>query len=89
MLEEIIRETSFYMPAGCDRCDGKGYSGKIALAEVLPFSHGVQNLLLAGLPAERTVEQLAEEHLYPAFQSVRELLRRGMVTYDDVLPFFR
>lgn len=89
MLEEIIRETSFYMPAGCDRCDGKGYSGKIALAEALPFSHGVQNLLLAGLPAERTVEQLAEEHIYPALQSVRELLRRGMVTYDDVLPFFR
>lgn len=89
MLEEIIRETSFYMPAGCDRCDGKGYSGKIALAEALPFSHGVRTLLLAGLPAERTIEQLAEEHLYPAFQSVRELLRRGMVTYDDVLPFFR
>lgn len=89
MLEEVIRETAFYMPAGCDRCDGKGYSGKIALAEALPFSQGVQNLLLAGLPVERTVEQLAEEHLYPAFRSVRELLRRGMVTYDDILPFFR
>ena len=89
MLEEIIRKTSFYMPAGCDRCAGKGYSGKIALAEALPFSHGVQSLLLAGLPVDRTVEQLTEEHLYPAFPSVRELLGRGMVAYDDILPFFR
>lgn len=88
LLGEIIRDTSFYMPAGCGRCAGRGFSGKMALAEVLPFTHGVQNLLLSGLPVEETIERLAEEHLYTAVQSIRELLRRGMVTYDDILPFF-
>lgn len=88
LLGEIIRDTSFYMPAGCGRCAGRGFSGKMALAEVLPFTHGVQNLLLGGLPVEETIERLAEEHLYTAVQSIRELLRRGMVTYDDILPFF-
>lgn len=87
-LGEIIRDTSFYMPAGCDRCAGRGFSGKIALVEVLPFTHGVQNLLLAGLALEETIERLAEEHLYTAVESIRELLRRGMVTYDDIRPFF-
>lgn len=88
LLGEIIRDTSFYMPAGCGRCAGRGFSGKMALAEVLPFTHGVQNLLLGDLPVEETIERLAEEHLYTAVQSIRELLRRGMVPYDDVLPFF-
>jgi len=88
LLGEIIGDTSFYMPGGCGRCSGRGFSGKMALAEVLPFTHGVQNLLLAGLPVEETIERLAEEHLYTAVQSIRELLRRGMVTYDDILPFF-
>jgi len=88
LLGEIIGDTSFYMAAGCGRCAGRGFSGKMALAEVLPFTHGVQNLLLAGLPPEETIDRLAEEHLYTAVQSIRELLRRGMVTYDDILPFF-
>lgn len=89
LLAEIIRDSSFYIPAGCGRCAGKGFSGKIALAEVLPFTHGVQNLILSDLPVEKTIERLAEEHLCTAVQSIRELLRRGMIPYDDILPFFR
>lgn len=88
LLVGIIEDTSFYMPAGCGRCAGRGFSGKMALAEILPFTHGVQNLLLAGLPVEETIDRIAEEHLYTAVQSIRELLRRGMVTYDDILPYF-
>jgi len=88
-LGEIIRDNSFYMPAGCERCAGRGFSGKMALAEVLPFSHGVQNLFLAGLPAEETIDRLLEEHLYTAEPLIGELLRRGMITYDDIVPFFR
>lgn len=88
LLREIVRDSSFFMHGGCDRCGGTGVSGKMALAEVLPFTHGVQNLVLAGRPAEETFEILAREHLYTAAQSIRELLRRGMVTYDDILPFF-
>ncbi|GAB4368591.1 MAG: type IV-A pilus assembly ATPase PilB [Deltaproteobacteria bacterium] len=88
-LVEIIREHSFFMPAGCERCEGRGFSGKMALAEVLPFTHGVQNLFLEGLSIEETVDRLFEEHFYPADPSIRELLRRGMITYDDIVPFFR
>jgi len=88
-LGEIIRDSSFYMPAGCEGCGGKGFSGKMALAEVLPFTHGVRNLVMAGLPVEETIDRLFEEHLYTADPSIRELLRRGMITYDDIVPFFR
>lgn len=88
-LAEIIRDHSFYMPAGCERCGGRGFSGKMALAEVLPFTHGVQNLFLEGLPAGETIDRLFEEHLYPADPSIRDLLRRGMIAYDDIVPFFR
>jgi hypothetical protein len=30
-----------------------------------------------------------DEDLYSTTQSVQEMLRRGMVTYEDVAPFFR
>ena len=37
-LETMIREVSFYVHAGCPRCQGTGYSGKMALFDLLPFT---------------------------------------------------
>ncbi len=88
-LEAIIRETSFYVQAGCPRCQGSGYSGRMALFDMLPFTPGVQSRLLSDAPFEERLSRILEENLQPVFPSVEDLLRRGMVTFDDVLPFFR
>lgn len=88
-LEPILREVSFFVHGGCSRCRGTGYSGKIALFDLLPMTPGVQALILADAPPEERIERIVDEHLQSAFPSVEDLLRRGMVTFDDVLPFFR
>lgn len=88
-LEALIRDTSFYVPSGCSQCSGKGFSGKMALVEMVPFTHGVQNVVLSDAPIDERLGRLAEENLYPAFHSVKDLLQRGLVTFDDVLPFLR
>lgn len=88
-FEPIIREISFYVQGGCSRCHGTGYSGKMALFDMLPFTPGVQSLLLSDAPFEERLTRIVEENLRSAFPSVEDLLRRGMVTFDDVLPFFR
>jgi type II secretory ATPase GspE/PulE/Tfp pilus assembly ATPase PilB-like protein len=88
-LEEIIEEASFFVPAGCPRCKGTGYSGKMALVELLPFTPAVENLVSTDTWLEEKLTLLLQEDFYSAVFSVHDLLRRGMVTYDDVLPFFR
>lgn len=88
-LERIVEEASFYVPTGCDRCKGTGYSGKMALVELLPFTPGVENLVSSETWLEEKLGLLLEEDFYSALLSVHDLLRRGMVTYDDVLPLFR
>jgi type IV pilus assembly protein PilB len=88
-LERIIEESSFYVPAGCERCKGKGYSGKMALVELLPFTPGVENIVASDVWLEEKLGRLLEEDFYSAIRSVEDLLLRGMVTYDEVLPFFR
>jgi type II secretory ATPase GspE/PulE/Tfp pilus assembly ATPase PilB-like protein len=88
-LESMLREVSFYVPAGCPRCQGTGYSGKMALFDLLPFTPSVQNQVLSDAPLEERLARIVEENLQAAFPSVEDLLRRGMVTFDDVLPFFR
>jgi len=88
-LERIVEEASFYIPAGCSRCGGTGFSGKMALVELLPFTPAVENLVASDASLEEKLGLLLQEDFYSAVQSVHDLLRRGMVTFDDVLPFFR
>jgi hypothetical protein len=61
----------------------------MALFDLLPFAPGVQNQILSDAPLEERLSRIIEENLQSAFPSVEDLLRRGMVTFDDVLPFFR
>jgi hypothetical protein len=88
-LEPMVREVSFYVHAGCSRCQETGYSGKMALFDLLPFTPSVQNQVLSEAPLEERMARIVEENLQAAYSSAEDLLRRGMVTFDDVLPFFR
>jgi type II secretory ATPase GspE/PulE/Tfp pilus assembly ATPase PilB-like protein len=86
-MEQIIRESDFYLPAGCPACNGAGYSGKMAMIEMVPFTPGVGNIIVSGMDIEEKMSLIISEDFYPAVESVYDLLRRGMITYDDILPF--
>jgi type IV pilus assembly protein PilB len=88
-LRMMVREVTFYVPAGCSRCHETGFSGKMALFDLLPFTPGVQNEILSDTPVKKKLARVVEENSQPVFSSVEDLLRRGMVTFEDVLPFFR
>ena len=61
----------------------------MALVELLPFTPAVENLVASDASLEEKLGLLLQEDFYSAVQSVHDLLRRGMVTFEDVLPFFR
>ncbi len=88
-LRGIVEGASFYQPAGCPKCRGKGFSGKIAVLDVLPFTPGVRHRLLEAAEGDGEIERVVAENALPAFRSAADLLGRGMVTFDDVLPFIR
>jgi type IV pilus assembly protein PilB len=88
-LERIVADASFFLPSGCPKCGGTGYSGRMALIEMVPFTPGVQNIVASEDTLDEKLSRLMEEELYSAAQSVQEMLQRGMVTYGDVAPFFR
>jgi type IV pilus assembly protein PilB len=45
-------EVEAYEPAGCRRCGGSGYRGRIGLYEVMPISPEIQTMALERRPAE-------------------------------------
>jgi type IV pilus assembly protein PilB len=88
-LDRIVEDASFFLPSGCPKCGGTGYSGRMALIDLIPFTPGVQNIVASEATLEEKLSRLMEEDLYSTAQSVQDMLRRGMVTYEDVAPFFR
>ena len=61
----------------------------MCIRDRIPFTPGVQNIVASEGTLEEKLSRLMEEDLYSAAQSVQEMLKHGMVTYEDVAPFFR
>ena len=88
-LEPVASEASLYVPGGCPRCQETGYAGKMALFELLPFTPMVQSMVSSNALLSDKIENLVGDDFHSAALPAQDLLRRGMVTYDDILPFFR
>jgi len=58
--------------AGCDRCNGSGYKGRVGIYQVMPVSEEMQRLILTGGNVIDIAEQAARE-------GVRDLRRSGML----------
>ena len=43
--EEELQNVTIYEPVGCDHCR-KGYKGRVAIHEVLPFTHDIRRIIL-------------------------------------------
>src|SRR5438874_2868556 len=50
LLEKLVlgekKDVVFYHGSGCDRCKGRGYSGRAALIEALPVSETIRRLII-------------------------------------------
>jgi hypothetical protein len=53
------------------------------------ISSAVENLVSSDAGLEEKLGLLLRDDFYSAVLTAQDLLRRGMVTYDDGLPFFR
>ncbi|ODS98873.1 MAG: type IV-A pilus assembly ATPase PilB [Lautropia sp. SCN 69-89] len=61
-----------YRPAGCERCNGSGYKGRVGIYQVMPVSEETQKIILAGGNALQIARQAQIE-------GVRDLRRSGLV----------
>ncbi|MDE2663185.1 MAG: ATPase, T2SS/T4P/T4SS family [Gemmatimonadota bacterium] len=78
-------QDAFYRGAGCDSCDGSGYSGRQGLYEVLPMSPAIRRLVLAGASSEEIERRAAKEGMITLRQDGFAKARRGIATLEDVL----
>jgi type IV pilus assembly protein PilB len=83
-IPELIGET-FYRGAGCDRCKGRGYSGRAAVLEVLPVSEAIRRLIVKRAPASVIKNQAVQEGMKTLRMAGIDKAREGITTLEEVL----
>jgi type IV pilus assembly protein PilB len=83
-IPELVGET-FYRGAGCDRCKGRGYSGRAAILEVLPISEAVLRLIVKRATASVIKNQAVQEGMKTLRMAGIDKAREGITTLEEVL----
>ena len=73
-----------FHPRGCRKCDGAGYRGRTVVAEVLPLSASIRELILARGGAAAVRSQAESEGMVSLRQNALELVASGVTTLSEV-----
>ena len=71
-------------PSGCRKCDGAGYRGRTVVAEVLPLSASIRELILARAGVGAIRAQAESEGMVPLRRNALDLVARGVTTLSEV-----
>ncbi|MEO1996371.1 MAG: ATPase, T2SS/T4P/T4SS family, partial [Planctomycetaceae bacterium] len=85
--EEMRYETGMrlYRAVGCRACHQTGYSGRVAMFELLAADRTMRDLCIQQAPSSELREHALRNGMTPLMQSGCELVRQGTTSIDEVL----
>ena len=72
-------------PAGCDRCKGSGYKGRVGVYQVMPISDEMRRLIMRGGNALEIGDQARLEGIRDLRQSGLLKVRQGITSLEEVM----
>jgi type IV pilus assembly protein PilB len=82
---EEARELTVYKGAGCERCNGTGYKGRIGLYEVMEITDELRELILVGASALELRRKAREEGMITLRESGLRKIKDGITTLEEVV----
>ncbi|MEH6389984.1 MAG: ATPase, T2SS/T4P/T4SS family [Pseudomonas profundi] len=80
----LSSDERFSVGKGCDRCDNRGFAGRIAVYELLEVTLGVRRLIKANVAAQDIEEQARRDGMRPLTEGALELARKGTISLAEV-----
>ena len=71
--------------AGCEKCNGTGYKGRVGLYEVMDVSEALKELILVGASGLELRRKAMEEGMLTLRQSGLRKIKDGVTTIEEVL----
>ncbi|MDR2212484.1 MAG: GspE/PulE family protein [Pseudomonadales bacterium] len=75
--------------AGCERCGGTGYRGRVGLYELLLISDAIRHLITSGADANVIRKQAISEGMRTLREDALDKLRQGVTTPEEVVRVTR
>jgi type IV pilus assembly protein PilB len=72
-------------PAGCDRCKGSGYKGRVGVYQVMPISDEMRRLIMRGGNALEIADQARLEGIRDLRQSGLLKVKQGVTSLEEVM----
>lgn len=72
-------------PAGCDRCKGSGYKGRVGIYQVMPVTEEIQRIIMTGGNSMDIAAQAQLEGVKDLRQSGLLKVKQGMTSLAEVL----
>ncbi len=79
--EEII----LYRKCGCEKCNKKGYKGRIAVHEVMLLTTTLKRAITAGKSTDEIRDIAIEEGMIPMKENVRIDVLKGLTSYEEFI----
>ena len=79
--DEAITES--FEPVGCPECNHTGYSGRIAIYEIVELDHRIRKMITTGAPVEDIKRVAIENGAEFLADNLRELVKRGVTSMDE------
>jgi type IV pilus assembly protein PilB len=76
---------TFWRPRGCQKCSGTGYSGRIAIHEVMQVDTGIERLAVADAPASDIAACALQEGMVSLRDDGWAKAEQGLTSVDEVL----
>lgn len=83
------QDAQLFAPCGCERCQGTGYKGQIAVMEVLAMSDAVRSLVLRHAEAADIRRAAAREGMRSMYEDGLLKALDGVTTVEEVLRVTR
>ena len=82
---EGIDQIHLYKGAGCDRCGGSGYKGRVGIFEVLTVSEKMGRMMMENVPASDIEKIAIEDGMITIIQDGYLKAIEGITTIEEVL----
>jgi len=76
---------TLFQPGKCRNCEDTGYSGRLAIYEVLPITASIESLITTKASSYEIMRQAISEGLIPLRQSGINKMLAGLTSLDEVL----
>ncbi|MFA5358971.1 MAG: GspE/PulE family protein [Patescibacteria group bacterium] len=80
-----ISHPVFYHGRGCDLCQGSGYHGRVAIAEILSINDEIKRLIVSGYNIDEVKKEMRKQKMLTLMQAGLLRAAEGLTTVEEVL----